>query len=78
MKKHIPAGCTVAYVDGMTIVVHPQVQHLSKGGDHQDFIGKTQRVETWKGAELLRVEESRFWFRGTGKFFDVEIVEVAA
>ena len=71
-----PLNCTIRIVDDLMFVAHPEIVHLTNRND--DFLGKTQRIEIYRGDTLLRVEEAWFWYRPTGKLFHVSSREVAA
>jgi hypothetical protein len=77
MKK-FPAACVVVNCDGFTIAAYPYIEHLTNCRADDEFIGRTQRVETYQGDALVRVEEVQHWYLGTGQFRFITTREVAA
>ena len=60
---NIPANCIVKELDGLTFVVHPERIHTNTSRRHDDgCIGKTQRIDTFKGDALVNVEMTEFWY----------------
>jgi hypothetical protein len=69
---------TLAEFNGLTFVAYPEVIHTNTSRRHDDgCIGKTQRIETYDGDKLLRVERVEFWYT-EGRLTDVIMREVAA
>lgn len=68
---NIPANCTVHNVDDLTFIAHPEVLHTNTSSRHDDgCIGKTQRIDIYRGDTLLRTEVQQFWYR-EGRLFHV-------
>jgi hypothetical protein len=65
--------------EGLTIVAYPVVVHTNTGIRHdQGCIGQTQRIETYDGDTLLRVERVEFWYTaGRLTHMDVRPVQSA-
>ncbi|MFZ9527293.1 MAG: hypothetical protein ACO27L_05125 [Schleiferiaceae bacterium] len=76
--KTFPAECKVVNYGGYTFAAYPYVEHLTNCRPDDEFIGRTQRVETYQGDALVRVEEVQHWYLGTGQFRFITTREVAA
>jgi hypothetical protein len=65
-------------INGLTIVTFPEVVHTNTSARHDNgCIGKTQRIETYDGDTLLRVERVEFWYTA-GRLTHVDIRPLAA
>jgi hypothetical protein len=65
-------------INGLTIVTFPEVVHTNTTVRHDNgCIGKTQRIETYDGDTLLRVERVEFWYTA-GRLTHVDIRPLAA
>jgi hypothetical protein len=77
-EKNFPQNCKVVNYNGFTIAAYPYVEHLTNCRADDEFIGRTQRVETYLGDDLVRIEEVQHWYLGTGQFRFITTREVAS